>query len=704
MNRFTLLFAAAAFSSVALAQDRLTTLPGYQDARELRSKMAGSYTLARLAVSWINDSTFTYQEGNEWVVFDCKSLKETRQANKPEIPVAPNTGGGRTGRQPGRGRQFTEVFSPANEKVKAVYKDNNVWIDKGDGTLAAVTTDGSAATKVKYGSGSWVYGEELDQRDAMGFSPDGKKLWYYRFDESKVLDYHLALGQNTPQTTLYTEAYPKPGKPNPEVDLYVYDVDKGTSAKVNCRPGLFDEGTGHYVYGIRWAPSGGSLLFYRTDRKQKVLEYCAANPATGAVKVLDREENPTGWVENSYPTTYLDTLTDAAKYKDFQGKALWMSERSGFTNFYLLDLVNGGAKPLTQHDFEVNRMLRFDMEAKVMYYMANNGTTPGMMQLNRIGLDGKGHTRITDPNFSHDVSISPKGSFIVDTTQTVEKPPVVQLINSSGKVLKVLKTSDLKGLKDLGFNTGERISYLSADGKTKLQGVMYKPPKFDPNKKYPVLLEVYGGPLGPLAWSWSENFRMPDSTADYGFIVLTLENRGQGGRGRVFKNALYQNMGQIEIDDQTEGVKSILDRPYVDKDRVGVTGTSYGGYATLMCLFRHPDVFKAGVSNSCVGDWRNYDTTYTERYMGLMPESKDAYDRSSPVTYAKYLKGWLMIYYGTADDNTHPTNAFQVIRALQNAGKYFEVQVGVDAGHSAVNGQRQMEFFVERLLGSERIK
>jgi dipeptidyl-peptidase-4 len=238
------------------------------------------------------------------------------------------------------------------------------------------------------------------------------------------------------------------------------------------------------------------------------------------------------------------------------------------------------------------------------------------------------------------------------------------------------------------------IKYKAADGATDLYGMLHFPSTFDPAKKYPLLVSVYAGPETNGA---RESFATPMPLTEYGFLVATLDSRSAAGRGKRALDAIYQKLGVTEIDDQAAGVKSLWMRPYVDKNRVGIFGTSYGGYASAMALLRHPDVFQAASAASAVTSWHHYDTIYTERYMWIPQENKEGYEAGSAMNYAKNLRGRLMIYYGTADNNVHPNNSMQLIQALQQAGKSFDVQVGPDRGHSGINMDRMMEFFIENL-------
>jgi dipeptidyl-peptidase-4 len=249
---------------------------------------------------------------------------------------------------------------------------------------------------------------------------------------------------------------------------------------------------------------------------------------------------------------------------------------------------------------------------------------------------------------------------------------------------------------ELGLKKAEMFSYTAADGKTTLHGLIQFPSTFDPARKYPALVSVYGGPeFADL--TARETFVAPSALAEYGFLVLNLDSRGVPGMGKRMLDSLYLKLGQTEVDDIAEGVKALWNRPYLDKGRVGIFGTSYGGYTAVMELLRHPDVFTAAAASSPATDWRNYDTIYAERYMWLPQENKDGYDAGSAMTYAKDLKGRLLLYYGTSDNNVHPANSLQLIQALQAAGKSFDLQVGPDHGHSGVNQDRMMEFFIDAL-------
>ncbi|HJR60801.1 MAG TPA: DPP IV N-terminal domain-containing protein, partial [Vicinamibacterales bacterium] len=621
-------------------------------------------------------------------------------------------GGRGGGGGPERGRQFESAESP-DTKLRAVHRERNLYvIDVATNAEVTVTTDGNARDRTKNGTGSWVYGEELAQRTAMWWSPDSRKLAYYRFDESKVPDYHLQLDQTKTQSRVDVEAYPKAGVDNPIVDLFVYDVGTKQSTKVDVRSGqpFENEVVGHYVYRIAWSPDGRELLFNRTNRRQNVLEFAAANPETGATRVIIREEWTTGWVENSPGITW---LKDGRRF-------VWESERNGWNNLYLYDITGKLLTPITSHTaFEVGGLVKVDEAAGVIFYTARDGDNHLKTQLHRVGFDGKGDVRLTDPAFNHQIggcmspppaagsavlpgapacAISPDNRHVVDVYQTHNTPPATRLLDAtSGKVVAELAQSDLTKFNSLGLKKAEMFTYLAADGKTTLRGMIQFPSKFDPSKKYPALLSVYGGPASGGSTA-RETFVTPSALTEYGFLVLNLDSRAAPGMGKRTLDSIYLKLGQTEMDDMAAGVRALAARPYFDSTRVGVYGTSYGGYSAAMLLLRYPDLFAAAAASSPVTAWEHYDTIYTERYMWIPQENKAGYAAGSAMTYAKDLKGRLLLYYGTADNNVHPSNSMQLIRALQQAGKSFDVQVGPDLGHTGLNQQRMMEFFIENLV------
>ena len=690
------------------AQDRLKRMPGYEQYQRMSKELGTAVRSGAVGVTWQDDGrSFEYQKDGKVYRFDVAVRTARETGTAPGAPAATRRPFGNVE----RGRQAASADSP-DGKRKAFYRDRNLWVSEAGGSNeVAVTTDGSEKERIKYGTASWVYGEELAQTTAMWWSPDGTRLAYYRFDEKQVPDYFLQLDQTKLYSRADIEAYPKAGQPNPVVDLLVYDASTRKTTRIDVRDGKpFENGVvGHYVYRVRWSPDGRELLFSRTNRKQNVLELVAADPSTGACRVIVRDEWPTGWIENSPALVF---LADGKRF-------IWESQRNGWRNFYLYDLAGTLLAPLTNHtSFEAASLVKVDEKAGVVFYTARDGDNHLKLQLHRVGLDGQGDVRLTDPAFHHTVGscmpreagmprmpmpglsggcgISSDNRYFVDVYQTHDTPPATRLVDDRGRVVAEVAASDTSKFEALGLKKPEMFTYLAADGRTTLRGVISFPSNFDPSRKYPALVSVYGGPAS-AGNTARETFVTPTPLAEFGFVVLNLDSRAAPGMGKRVLDAIYLKLGQTEIDDMAEGVKALWSRPWLDKERVGIFGTSYGGYSSVMALLRHPDVFHAASASSAVTAWYHYDSIYTERYMGLPDENKEGYEAGNAMTYADRLRGRLLIYYGTADNNVHPTNSMQLIQALQRAGKSFDVQVGPDQGHGGVRAERMLEFFVDTL-------
>jgi dipeptidyl-peptidase-4 len=694
----------------ALAQSRLKTLPAYEHYERMSREIPGAVKYGRLSVTWQDDgAAFEYLRDGRRYRYDIASATTTdlgpvERPRPPENATAHDAPPGEhttpptshspppppppppPPERPRRGRQHTSSVAPDGQ-LKAFYRDRNLWLSDPDGANErALTTDGSDATRVKYGTANWVYGEELFQNTAIWWSPDSRRVAFYRFDESRLQDYYLALDQTRIQSRMDVEPYMKAGTPNPVVDVLIHDRETGATVTADVRDGQpFTDGvTGHYVYGVEWSADSTQLLFRRTNRLQNIMEFCACDPESGACRVVVREEWLPSWVENSPPLRFLQ---DGKRF-------LWISERTGWRNLYLYHLSGELLATLTSHEFEADRIVRVDEERGEVDYLARSGDNPLKLQLHRVGLDGRGNRRLTDPAFHHGVSVAPDGRHFIDVAETHNTPPVTRLMDSEGRCLAELAASDVTKFERLGLKPAELLRFKAADRETDLYGLLHRPSFFDSARKYPLLVNVYAGPGTSAA---RETFQAPTVSAELGFLVASFDSRSADGRGKRALDAIYGKFGIVEIDDQAAGVRALCDRPYVDSGRVGVLGLSYGGTASALCLLRYPDVFHAACASSAVTDFRNYDTIYTERYLGLPQDKQAAYDAACVLTYAGNLKGRLMLFYGTADDNVHPSNSLQLIQALQKAGKSFDVQVGPDQGHTALGRERMLEFFVEAL-------
>lgn len=684
--RRTLTFIVAALPLLAVAQERLSDHPRYQQYLKAQREWGGALVSGAIRPAWADDGkSLTYNSGGKSYRFDLATGKAVEAQAPPSNPSRPP---GRFRPGPGRGRQNATAESPDGKRV-ASSRDRNVYVKEGD-KETAITTDGSEASRVKYGIASWVYGEELEVRDAMWWSPDSSKLAFYRFDEKDVKDYYLATDQRSFQDTLYPEAYPKAGANNPKVSLRVWDASTQKTVEIDVSFG--DPSLGEYVYDVRWSPDGKSLLFNRTNRKQNWMQLVAADPNTGQCRVVAEERQPQSWAENHPVVRFLE---DGKRF-------IWSTEKNGYVNYELRSLDGKLLNPITRNTLDAMGIVRVDEKAKEIFYTSAGPENPYFRQLHVVKLNGESDRILTDVNLDHNVTLSPDGKAFVDVAQSPTMPPETRVIDRKGKTVGVLAKSDRTAFDKLGIKPVEVFTFLAADGKTTCYGTISYPSDFDPNKKYPVLLDVYGG---PESGGIQGGFQTPRAISELGFICVNLAGRGTSGRGKAFRDAVYGKLGIVEMDDQAAGIQALAKRPYIDGSRVGVYGTSYGGYSTIMLVLRHPETFAVGCASSAVTDWRNYDSIYTERYQGLpwKDENEAGYDAGSGVKLAGNLKGHLMLYFGSADDNVHPANTYQLVEALERAGKEYDMQVGPDRGHTAMNYNRMLEYFIH-YLGQPAVK
>jgi len=695
-----------ALTAALTAQDRLRSLPTYAQYERMLREIPTAVRSGAVAAHWSADGrAVEYLRNGRPYRLDVETRTTSEAADSDERRPAMHGAFDAVE----RGRQYSSAQSP-NGAYRAEYRDRNIYLSGQNGSNPiAVTTDGSASTRVKYGTASWVYGEEFEQRTAMWWSPDSRKLAFYRFDEQQVPDFHVTLNQTRLLTTLDTEAYPLAGAANPIVDLFVYDVATRRTTRIDVRDGRpFDNAViGHYVYRVEWTADARDLIFLRTNRRQNVMEVAAANPETGSCRVLVREEWPTGWVNNDPRLIF---LKGSARF-------IWESQRTGWNNFYLYGRDGALINPITANAFDAVAPVKIDEASGTMFYMAHDGDNAMKLQLHRVGLDGANDVRLTDPAYYHTVGacieglrtrigeplppapcgLAPDNRYFIDIYQTHDTPAATRIVDvTNSQPIATLATGDATKLDALGLRRAELFTFTAADGATPLHGLLQFPSTFDSARKYPLLVSVYGGPEFTSSAA-RETFVLPPAMAELGFLVAHLDTRAIPGIGKRSLDAIYQKLGQADVDDIAAGVRTLGERSYIDRGRVGIFGSSYGGFVSLLALLRYPALFAAASVSSPPTDWRNYDSVYSERYMGMPQENAAGYDAATAMKYIADLRGRLLLYYGTADNNVHPTNSLQLIKALQDAGKSFDLQVGPDRGHSAVNQERMLEFFVDAL-------
>ncbi|MCK5000734.1 MAG: DPP IV N-terminal domain-containing protein, partial [Anaerohalosphaera sp.] len=544
-----------------------------------------------------------------------------------------------------------------------------------------VTSDGTR--KLRYGSASWVYGEELAQRDAMWWSSNSKFMAFYKFDESKVKDFYLTMDQTEVYTKLDTEGYPKAGQPNPLANLLIYNMDTQRTVTVDC-----GNDPNQYLFDIKFRPDNSELLFRRTDRQQKRLEIVAANVNTGITRIVHTETQDT-WQE---PRATFRFLKDNERF-------IWKTEKTGFAHYDLRNIDGTFICALTAGQYPIKDIVKIDEKNDWLYYSAFSDDNPLNLHLHRVHLDGTGQKRLTPPGKNYSgFNISPDNEHFIALSQTVTSPPQTALYNTAGEIVSVLAhatAKDIKSLSKLPFP--EIFSFKAADGRTDLYGLLFKPNNFKWYRKYPLIIDVYGGPdSNPRVRNVFQRYR---SDLDNGAAIAIFDGRGTNFRGKAFQSAGYMRLGDIDISDQAAGVKHLSKRRYIDPDRVGIYGVSYGRYMSVIAVLKHPDVFKAACAVAAVTDWYNYDTAYTERYMNTPQNNPEGYKNGSCMNFVDQLTGHLMIMHGIIDNNVHPNNAWQLIDALDKADKPYQSRFFPTKGHAfPKQGQQTMwEFFREHL-------
>ncbi len=575
------------------------------------------------------------------------------------------------------GKQRLATFSPDGSKV-AFVRDNNLFItnipscapDPASCTESQVTTDGKV-NEVINGATDWVYEEEFEFSQAFSWSPDGNTIAYYRFDETKVKEYQLTYyGELYPEQ--YKYKYPKAGEDNSVVGIFFYDLKNKKTTQVDI-----GKETDIYIPRIKWTTDPSTLALYRMNRHQNKLELLLADVGTGGSKVIYSEEN-----------RYYIEINDFWYFFKDNERFLLTSEKDGFRHLYLYKTDGTLVCQVTRGPWEVNNVYGVDERNGLIYY-ASTERSPLETDVYRIEPDGMNKQRLSIHPGSNSAEFSNNFRWYIGRWSDVNTPPYWAVYNSTGKEVRVLQDNSklIATMKEYHFSKAEFFNFKTSDG-IDLNGVMIKPPDFDPEKKYPVLFTIYGGPGSQTVLnSWGTISSWNQLWARHGIIVVSVDNRGTGGRGEAFKKCTYLQLGKYETQDQIEAAKYLGTFAYVDKSRMGMWGWSFGGYLTLSSLTRGADYFSFGIAVAPVTNWKYYDNIYTERFMRTPKENNEGYETNSPVNHASEFKGKLLLICGMADDNVHPQNSYDMVTALVAANKTFESQFYPNSNHGIYSGK-----------------
>ncbi len=559
----------------------------------------------------------------------------------------------------------TEVsFSPDGAFVAFVRDHDLVLVDVEHRVERALTDDGSPA--IRNGVLDWVYQEEIYGRDnfrGYWWSPDSTRIAFLRLDDSRV-PVHTVLDHVPYHPEAEEWAYPKAGDPNPEVQLGLVAAGGGSTTWVDIEGYLPEE---PLIVDVGWSTDSEQVVFQVQNREQTWLDLNMADSTGYPTRIL--RETSAAWVNLAGPPTWLD-----------DGSFLWMSERSGWMHLYHYDRDGGLRRQVTDGPWEVRELHGVDQRAGWIYFSGTERSHIGG-DVYRVRLDGSKLTRLSQASGTHAASFNPGWSLYLDTSSRLSDPPSMRLHAADGGEIRIVDQNEVTALETYRLAEPEFLQVATRDGFT-MEALMIKPPDFDPSEQYPVYQHVYGGPhLQRVRDRWlGSTYMFWQLLAQSGVIVWVLDNRTASGKGAVSTWPVYQNFGELELQDIEDGIAWLTEQPYVDADRIGIEGWSYGGFMVSYAL-THSRSFAMGIAGGSVTDWRDYDTIYTERYM-RRPEHNDAgYTKSSPRFNAADLHGALLLIHGAMDENVHVQNTLQFAHALQQAGKPFDMMIYPQSRH-----------------------
>ncbi|MXW64378.1 MAG: S9 family peptidase [Bacteroidetes bacterium SB0662_bin_6] len=598
------------------------------------------------------------------------------------------------------GFQMFAKFSPDGRRVAFVRNRDLFVVDLADMSERRLTDDG-APGRIINGTSDWVYEEEFGLRDGWAWSPDGARIAYVQLDESDTREFAMAdLRAQYPEIERFR--YPKAGEANSEIRVGVVDVMSGERRFFDTGTWRTGEDDPEYIPSLGWTPEvdGMSYVwFFRLNREQNRVDVLYGSPEDMSTRLVLREENDT-WID--VETSFGDLAGGTITYLDDDRHFVWMSERDGYRHLYLYENDGTFVRQLTHGAWNVTSFHGIALDRDAIFFTATEAS-PLERQLYRVsfGDSDAAPVRITERSGSHSIDMSPDLRYYIDRFTNVRMPLSATLHQADGTLVKVLEDNAALRERLAAYNLPEPefIEAPGSDG-TMLNAWMLKPTDFDASRQYPLLLYVYGGPGSQTVrntWGGSRYLWHAYLVEEYDMIIASVDNRGTGGRSKGFKSATYERLGILEAEDQIASAKHFSALPYIDGERTGMWGWSYGGFMTLMSMLYEdgPDTFELGVSVAPVTSWRQYDTIYTERYMSTPQRNEQGYRNSAPVTWADRLRDNqdLLIIHGDLDDNVHFQNTVQMADALQQAGKQFDLMMYPGRNHGIYGGMTRLHLY-----------
>jgi dipeptidyl-peptidase-4 len=572
-------------------------------------------------------------------------------------------------------KQRYATFSPTGDKV-AFVRDNNLFV-KGigdDGVETKLTYDGEKNAIIN-GATDWVYEEEFAFDKAFFWSPTGNSIAYYKFNESSVKEFNMPIyGTLYPQDNPFK--YPKAGEKNSTVQIEVANIINGNVSTYS------PEASVEYIPRVKWSKTDDALIIYTMNRHQSNLKLVNYNPSEESSSILYEEDNE----------AYID-ITDNFYVVGANKGFIFTSEKSGFNHLHYQSWNGSKNYQITKGDWEVTEVYGFEEKSGTIYFQGAK-KSPMDREVYKTSIKGSEPEKLTPLAGWNKATFSSGFKYFINYHSTASSPSYISLHKISGKEIRVLKDNTVLNLTLTKCDISKpEFMTIPVNGE-KLNAYMIKPSNFDPSKKYPVLMYVYGGPGSQTVKnSWGgANYLWYQMLAQKGYIIVSVDNRGTGARGEKFKKLTYKQLGKYETEDQISSAKWLANQSYVDANRIGIWGWSYGGYMSSLCLFKGNDVFKTAIAVAPVTNWKYYDSIYTERYMQT-PEENSGYDENSPITHVDSLKGNYLLIHGTGDDNVHFQNSIEMVTALQKANKQFDFMMYPNKNHGIYGGNTRLQLF-----------
>ncbi len=570
------------------------------------------------------------------------------------------------------------TFSPDGKSI-AYAKANNIFVyDIATKAITTITTDG-AKNKIINGISDWVYEEEFSFVRAFDWSADSKKIAFIKFNETEVPEFSMTMYGKDLYPTINTFKYPKAGEKNSKVSLNIFDVASENIQNVNLA-----NYKDFYIARIKWTPNANVLSAQVLNRHQDQLDLLFVDANLGTAKIVLSEKDK----------AYVDVHDNLTFLKD--NSFVWTSEKDGYNHIYLFD-SNGKLKnQVTTGNWDVTSFYGLDEKInKIFYQSVENGSIN--RDIYAIDLDGKNKVRLSQEAGTNAATFSPNYAFFINKFTNATTPQRYTLNESkSGKLVKeILNNNDLATKMDAYDLPTKEFSALKTLGGQVLNCWTIKPKNFESTKKYPVLMYQYSGPGSQQVNNeWTDtNDLWYYMLAQQGYIVVCVDGRGTGFKGSAFKKCTQLQLGKLEVEDQIDAAKTLSNLPYVDKNRIGIWGWSYGGFMASNCILKGADVFKMAIAVAPVTNWRFYDSIYTERYMTTPQENPSGYDDNSPINHVAKLKGNFLLIHGSGDDNVHVQNSMQMMGALIQANKQFDSEIYPDNNHGIYGGYTRIQLY-----------